>query len=259
MTLHLHRKRNTSSLYETDDRRVSHFQDAARLATEEKHTLKTRSLDEVCADLGIAGIDYLKVDIEGHELAALEGYHGPMLICEVEVSFYPFRRGIPLADEVLSHMRRRGMFLLDLRRSYWTPSTCYTLRNYPEKGMLIFGDALFAADPFLADNATLFSTHAARAKYLALFCAYGYAAEALMMIDVFAERGLVADEEAAESKALIHRLTSSWKIPRLRIARLLLAIERWVHLPVAVGAGLSLSMNAQTDGELGNWTSGRRD
>src|SRR2546428_274315 len=68
LTLNLHRRRNTSWVYETDNRRVSHFDAASRWETEEIDAFETRSLDEVCGEHGIAAIDYLKVDCEGHEL-----------------------------------------------------------------------------------------------------------------------------------------------------------------------------------------------
>ena len=38
--------------------------------------------------------------------------------------------------------------MLDLRRTYWTPSRAAALRNYGTKGILVLGDALFCLDPF---------------------------------------------------------------------------------------------------------------
>jgi hypothetical protein len=39
-------------------------------------TVTVRPLDAVCADLGVSAIDFIKVDVEGHELAVLQGMTG---------------------------------------------------------------------------------------------------------------------------------------------------------------------------------------
>jgi FkbM family methyltransferase len=253
VSFHLHRKRNTSSVYDTDRVRLSHFDDATRLDVERVQLLRTRSLDEVGRSEGILPIDYLKVDVEGHELSVLEGYSGRLLMAEIEVTFHPFRIGVPLFDEVMRHMRQRGLFLLDLRRTYWSPGERREIRNHPTKGMLMFGDALFALDPHLEMNGHWLDTTSDRAKYLALLCLYGYPAEALMCLDVFRASRQVDDGELERIRASITRFARSRKWAQPRVARLLLLLERWFSLPIAVSEGLFLNDGAQTDGELGNW------
>jgi FkbM family methyltransferase len=253
VVLHLHRKRNTSSVYATDTARVGHFDNAARLDVESTVPLRTRSLDDVARSEGLPSIDYLKVDVEGHELAILQGYSGPMLMAEIEVTFHPFRKDVPLFDEVMRHMRSRGLFLLDLRRMYWSPTRRRDVRNHPAKGMLMFGDALFALDPYLEGNRRLLSTPAERAKYLALFCVYGYPAEALMCLDVLKATTSMEEPEFEQRRSAIIRTSRSRKWARPRLARLLLWLESWCSLPVAISEGLLLNDDAQTDGELGNW------
>ena len=192
VTLELHRKRKTSSCYPTDPDRVRCFAEVDRLTPEGQVTFITRSLDAVCEAEGIARIDYLKVDVEGHELAVLEGYSGPLLVAEIEVNFYPFRIGVPTFDIVMRYMRERGFTLMDLRRTFWSPLSARKIRNYGAKGVLIHGDALFVLDPFLPSNYPALKTREARNRYLALLCLYGYAAEALAVLDVFKVAGLVA-------------------------------------------------------------------
>ena len=51
------------------DRRLDHF--GRELGVEER--AEFRRLDNVCRDLGVARIDLLKIDVEGHELAVLRG------------------------------------------------------------------------------------------------------------------------------------------------------------------------------------------
>ena len=251
--LHLHRKRNTSSIYATDAARVRHFDNPSRLDIEATTQLRTRSLDAVISAESLPSLDYLKADVEGHELAVLEGYSGRLLMAEIEVTFHPFRRGVPLFDDIMRHMRERGLFLLDLRRMYWSPTRRHELRNHSAKGMLMFGDALFALDPHLEENRCWFSTAADRAKYLALYCAYGYPAEALMCLDVLQATTSMEVGEYDRLRTILIRSSRSRKWGRPRIARVLLWLERWLALPVAISEGLFLNGGAQTDGELGNW------
>ncbi|MCX5829726.1 MAG: FkbM family methyltransferase [Deltaproteobacteria bacterium] len=251
VVLELHKKRRTSSCFETDLTKVSHFFDAERYSKEGEAPFMTRSLDSICSSEKIDRIDYLKIDVEGLELAVLQGYTGSLLFAEIEVNFYPFRRNIPLFDEIMGHMRTRGFFLLDLRRNFWSPLRMHDLRNYGTKGMLIFGDALFALDPFLEENHIIFAEHDSRISYLALLCLYGYPAEALMFIDVLSEAGLIGAEEARRLDGIIKK-ESSRRRWFLRIHRLLFLVERWFQLPIAVRSGLSLTKYFQQDGELGN-------
>jgi FkbM family methyltransferase len=50
-------------------RRLDHF----GLALNEKESVKLTTLDRFCQDQGVTRIHFLKLDIEGHELAALQG------------------------------------------------------------------------------------------------------------------------------------------------------------------------------------------
>ena len=247
----LHKKRKTSSCYTTDMERLSYYQDSERYMTEDKISFTTRSLDAVCASEGINRIDYIKADVEGHELAVLEGCSKTFLMAEIEVNFYPFRKGTCFFDQIMRHMRERGYILLDLRRNYWSPEDIAVKGNYGVKGIPFFGDALFCLDPFLESNLPALSTKEIRAGYLALLCLYGYTSEALMFIDVLSKKGAMPAEEAEVFKGIITRspLRRKWK-PRLR--RIMLFLEKWIQFPVAVRSGLSIEGHCQGDGELGN-------
>ena len=108
VVLELHKKRKTSSCYATDMDRVRQFQDAERFTPEGEIEFTTRTLDSVCAAENIARIDYLKVDVEGHELAVLEGCAKTFLLAEIEISFHPFRKELCLFDQIMRHMRERA-------------------------------------------------------------------------------------------------------------------------------------------------------
>lgn len=249
--LELHRRRMTSSCYKTDMDRVSCFHDVERFTPVGEISFTTRSLDAICASENIDRIDYIKIDVEGHEMAVLEGCSKMFLLAEIEVCFHPFRKGASSFDQILRHMRERGYILLDLRRTYWAPKSAGAIRNYGVKGVLTLGDALFCLDPFLGSNHSALSTKEDRARYLALLSLYGYTAEALMFIDVFKKKGLMLEHEAKILKEIITRGSIRRKL-KVRLGRIMLLIEKWIQFPIAVRSGLFLTENYQGDGELGN-------
>ncbi|MCG2775796.1 MAG: FkbM family methyltransferase [Desulfobacterales bacterium] len=249
--LELHKKRKTSSCYVTDMNRVRHFHDAERFTKEGTISSTTLSLDSICRSEGLDHIDYLKVDVEGLELSVLQGYTGPLLLAEAEVNFHPFRKDIPLFDEIMAEMRKRNFFLVDLRRTYWSPIKMREIRNYANKGFIMFGDALFALDPFVEANYAFLETAAARASYLALLCLYGYTAEALMVVDVLTDAGLMPADEAEKSSGIIRKKGTSRKL-KARLGRPLLFAEKYVQLPISISSGLFMTDYCQADGDLGN-------
>ena len=90
VVLELHRKRQTSSCFETDLRRVAKYEDAGRYGADGQVRMTTRGLNEICVAEGIPRVDFLKVDVEGLELAVLEGFSGECLAAEMEANFHPF-------------------------------------------------------------------------------------------------------------------------------------------------------------------------
>ncbi len=249
--LELHRKRTTSSCFPTDMERMRHFDDSDKFITEDTVSFKTKSLDSICESEGIDRLDYLKIDVEGLELAVLEGYSGPLLMVEAEVSFHPFRKGIPLFDDIMAEMRKRNFVLVDLRRTYWSPSKMREVRNYANKGLLMFGDALFVLDPFIKSNYQYLDTPSARASYLALLCLYGYTAEAIMVLDILKTAAVMTGQEGETYSRIIKKAPFRRKL-KARLGRALLFAEKMIQLPVSISSGLFMTNNCQADGELGN-------
>ncbi|HEX7014373.1 MAG TPA: FkbM family methyltransferase [Cyclobacteriaceae bacterium] len=73
-----------ASLY---DRRLGHL----GIAMQIKETISIRRIDDFCKSQGIAQIDFLKLDIEGHELAALAG--AGELLEQKKIRFIQFEFG----------------------------------------------------------------------------------------------------------------------------------------------------------------------
>jgi FkbM family methyltransferase len=251
VVLELHKKRQTSSCFATDLGRINHFYDADRFARDGEIEYRATGLDEICAAESIPRIDHLKIDVEGLELEVLKGYSGTPISVETEVSFHPFRRGIPLFDEVMTYMIGRGYFLADLRRTFWSAKSRAEFPAHEGKGLLIHGDALFVIDPFLDSNRHLFESPEQRARFCAVLCLYGYAPEALMMTRELASRGLSTDAEARKTAQIITDASSAKQKTRLPRTLLLLA-ERLFRSPIAVRRGLRLGEAHQADGDLGN-------
>ncbi|MDE0829784.1 MAG: hypothetical protein OSB03_11350 [Vicinamibacterales bacterium] len=60
VVLQRHKKRQTSSCFETEVERVSRFHDPGRYWADGELAMKTRSLDDICAAEGIPRIGFLK-------------------------------------------------------------------------------------------------------------------------------------------------------------------------------------------------------
>jgi FkbM family methyltransferase len=135
-----------SSIYPPNEEFLSSFPDAAALlATKERRSISTTTLDEVHGTEGLAA-DCLKLDVEGAELDVLvggEGVLGEALVLEVEVEFSPVFSGQPMFWDVDAHLRERGWRLLGLRRNSWRRTPGASTRAPGYGGQLIAADALY--------------------------------------------------------------------------------------------------------------------
>lgn len=78
--------------------------------------LPVARLEDVCAESGFNECDYLKLDLQGHELKALEGageMFGRVEVIQIEVSW--LRIGpVPLVHEVIEHFKEKGYQMYDI-------------------------------------------------------------------------------------------------------------------------------------------------
>ncbi len=101
-----------TSLFEPDLEVLEHFHgfgDWARVV--EKRPLRTRRLDEVSE---AHGCDYLKIDVQGGELAVLQNAPEVLadcLVVHLEVQFVPFYKDQPLFAELDQLLRNAGFWL----------------------------------------------------------------------------------------------------------------------------------------------------
>ncbi|MCI2418181.1 FkbM family methyltransferase [Saccharopolyspora sp. K220] len=97
---------------------------------------RVTSIDQIRDDHGLTGVDFIKADVEGNELAVLEGAretlaaHHPVLLLEIEqrhVEKYGAK-----ADDVPAWLADYGYTMYVLRRDQWQPAERITgaFRNY---------------------------------------------------------------------------------------------------------------------------------
>lgn len=151
LTLNLSRSPGTSSVYPPNMRFLAQFPEAGRFDVVKKLEIPAKTIDGLARAGQLTHVDFAKIDVQGAELAILEGgrnYLAANLVgLELEVEFAELYVGQPLFSDVEAFVRKRiGLELWDLRKSYWkyekgrhTPG--------PVKGRLIFGDALFLRPP----------------------------------------------------------------------------------------------------------------
>ncbi len=140
-TLYINNDDATSSIYQLDERFCSAFEHLNTLKLASKSTLKTSRLDDV---LPPDPVEFLKLDIQGAELMALE--NGPKVLertavihCEVE--FDQIYLNQPLFHDVSKLLTEQGFYLVDLLISH--RYFCENSLSVKTADRLLWADAVF--------------------------------------------------------------------------------------------------------------------
>lgn len=140
---HINNTDATSSLLPLNHELNDELRDLSHLKTVRTEVVTTSALDEVLADRA-PHVDFLKLDIQGFELPALQ--HATSVLARTnvvhcEVSFMPIYRNQALFSEVERYLRDRGFHFLDFS------STCrypyHSRVDSPSRDRLGWGDAVF--------------------------------------------------------------------------------------------------------------------
>ncbi|MGQ9866018.1 MAG: FkbM family methyltransferase [Pseudanabaenaceae cyanobacterium] len=148
-TLHITQFPACSSLYPPDMIVCARFglQDLVQVTA--RLPLTTTTLAAVCRREGVP-IDVLYLDIQGAELAALQGagaYLQDTLCVQTEVEFVPLYHGQPLFGEVDAFLQAQGFALFALgSRNYSRPAAA--VYSKVRQGQMVWGEALYLRDPF---------------------------------------------------------------------------------------------------------------
>lgn len=143
-----------SSLYEPDPSVIDLFlaigteMPSGNFAVESTESVQTTRLDDVP---GLSPVDYLKLDIQGAELDALQGATKVLtnvLVIEAEVEFVPLYKNQPLFGDVQIFLRSQGFVLhklIDVAGRCFRP---FSLNSNPFAPMsqMLWADAVFIRD-----------------------------------------------------------------------------------------------------------------
>jgi FkbM family methyltransferase len=149
-TFHINNYDATSSLFPFNTALTQQFVELKGLHTVRTEPADTRRLDDVLPDL--ARIDFLKLDIQGFELLALQHAEAALartLVVHCEVSFAEVYAGQCYFSEIETLLRGHGFALIDLihqhRGGYVVPSGTVI------GDRLLWADAVFFKEPHHLD------------------------------------------------------------------------------------------------------------
>lgn len=139
----------TSSIYEPDSATLDLFPELGELTQVVKQeTTSTKRLDDM-PELG--RIDFIKMDIQGAELLALENAvetlkHTSVVQCEVE--FVELYKGQPLFADVDRFLRSQGFCFLQFTYTMGRPFIPLVVNDNPNQAICqtLWGDAVYVKD-----------------------------------------------------------------------------------------------------------------
>lgn len=176
----------------------------------------TRTLGQVFAEGGLNRLDFIKLDVQGAELAVLRGLGEDLSQCvlgvELEIGFpgaYLEQPGFGPADD---YLRGLGLCLFDLQPVRLHRAVDGDRAHYPERVFGVSADCtsiskrVCEADAlYLRNPASLIARGNVQAlrRMLVLYCSYGFFGEACYLASLAASQGLVTVDEAERVSASI--------------------------------------------------------
>ena len=182
--LHLYRQRGCSSLLEADQALAARFVRGDYFELDGTVSVTASPFDEAAVRFGFEDASYLKIDVQGYELAIFETGRrmlaDNLLAIRCEVSFIPLYKGQPLFGDIAAHLAQFGFVPLgfeemhDWRRTTKVKHPGRAAGPLPySRGQLVHGDVLFVRDPDrLPDSTPSEGERLLKAAFLALV--YGY-------------------------------------------------------------------------------------
>lgn len=145
--LHVARKGRCSSLYPRNFDFVNRFPNQERFEIVGEEEVKTRTLDGLCSEIGQTAVDFIKIDVEGHESAVITGgetcFRNAIGI-EAEMVFAPlYIGGTGFCDQHASYSEM-GFELFGLQRYHWKRKAGEML---PSPGQITYCNGLYLKSP----------------------------------------------------------------------------------------------------------------
>jgi FkbM family methyltransferase len=79
--------------------------------------LPMRTLDTIIAEKSLPVPDFVKLDVQGAELAILQGMTNTLphvKYFQIEVSFHRWNKDAPMAEEIITYMASKGYYMIDI-------------------------------------------------------------------------------------------------------------------------------------------------
>jgi FkbM family methyltransferase len=214
---HLCRKQDVSSLYLPNLELLQRFPDVEKFEVVNTIKIFTDTLDNQLRRAGIDSVDFLKIDVQGHELPILRGAIKTLravIGLELEVEFVELYKGQPLFPELQSSLTQMGFELFDLKREFWKRRDARNYGNHV-KGQLIYGDALYFRTPeSVCANLCTGETKALHA--VLVYMAYGYLDLAEVLVRLAEERRALSPEMSQRILSFLERQRRKKTMPDFR-------------------------------------------
>ncbi len=146
MHINLNKSPGTSSVFIPNFSFLDQFPDSDRFNTDKIIKVDCTTIDYLIENKQMPQFDFAKIDIQGGELAVLEGglnyIKSNVVGLELEVEFVQLYDKQPLFAEIDIFVRNSlGLELWDLSKAHWKYLNSNS--SEPKKGRLIFGNALY--------------------------------------------------------------------------------------------------------------------
>lgn len=152
-TLYVTQNQQSSSLLKTNSDFLDRFPQSAFGTVITTTPIQTTDIDSFMKENRLGWIDFMKIDVEGAELAVLEGAHQllseSLLGLSVEIFFQPYHIGAPSFTDIDQYLRRFGFVFFDfLYTEKWRRKTLATSdpASWYGAGQFIWAQALYLRD-----------------------------------------------------------------------------------------------------------------
>jgi hypothetical protein len=174
------------------------------------------TLDNQLADRAVSDVDFVKLDVHGHEIAILQGAQKAIASAvgmEIEVCFAPLYAGGARFSAIHDFVETAGFDLFDLKRYFWTRKEAAHM-NVGRKGQLVVGDALYFRSP-----ESILSSDIDGPKIVRAFCvylAYGYVDLACVLHSLATDEHRISTEIDAQIATILKRFRRANVVPNFR-------------------------------------------